>query len=234
MDLIVEGIREALNLLIHWDRQVFDAALRSIWISALAVALASMIGLPIGTILGRRSFFGSRIIVILSRAAMALPTVFVGLVCYSVFSRRGPLGSADLLYSPWAIVAGEFVLALPIVISICQGAIKSLDSRVGETAFTLGAGPLRRWQTYLSEARVGVTLAILTAFSRCVTELGIAMMVGGNIKERTRTLATATALETGKGEFGRGLAMGMILLTLAVGITFLIAALSRENETRES
>ena len=105
---------------------------------------------------------------------------------------------------------------------------------MGETAFTLGAGPLRRWQTYLSEARVGVTLAILTAFSRCVTELGIAMMVGGNIKERTRTLATATALETGKGEFGRGLAMGMILLTLAVGITFLIAALSRENETRES
>jgi tungstate transport system permease protein len=102
-----------------------------------------------------------------------------------------------------------------------------------ETARTLGAGRLARWRTYLSEARVGVVLAVLTAFARCVTELGIAMMVGGNIKGHTRTLATATALETGKGEFGRGLAMGITLLVLALLVTGAIGLLTRESPGRK-
>jgi len=139
-----------------------------------------------------------------------------------------------LLYTPWAIVCGEFLLALPLVVSITHGSVKSLDPIVAETAWTLGAGPLRRWKTYMSEARVGVTLAVLTAFSRCVTELGIAMMVGGNIKARTRTLATATAMETGRGEFGRGLAMGLILVTIALGVTVLIVHLSGEQQRESS
>ena len=92
---------------------------------------------------------------------------------------------------------------------------------------------MQRWRTYLSEARVGIVLAILTAFGRCVTELGIAMMVGGNIRERTRTLATATALETGKGEFARGIAMGVLLLAVALGVTILIVSISREDEEKE-
>ena len=161
---------------------------------------------------------------------MAFPTGFVGLVCFALFSRRGPLGPLELLYTPWVIVWGEFLLALPMIVSITHGAIKSLDPRVSETAWTLGANRFRRWGTYVSEARVGVVLAVLTAFSRCVTELGIAMMVGGNIKDRTRTLATATALETGKGEFGRGMAMSLILLTIAMGVTFFIVLLSREED----
>jgi tungstate transport system permease protein len=160
---------------------------------------------------------------------MAVPTVFVGIVCYALFSRRGPLGPIELLYTPWAIMVGELLLALPIVLCITHGAVQALDPRVGETALTLGAGPLRRWRTYISEARVGVMLGVLTAFARCVTELGIAMIVGGNIKERTRTLATATALETGKGEFARGLAMGVLLLVIALTVTILIAAITREQ-----
>lgn len=103
------------------------------------------------------------------------PTVFIGIVCYALFSRRGPLGPSELLYTPWAIVCGEFLLALPLVVSITHGAVQALDPRIGRTVWTLGAGQLRRCQTYLSEARVGVTLAILTAFSRCDTELEIAM-----------------------------------------------------------
>jgi len=152
------------------------------------------------------------------------------MICYAMFSRRGPLGPFEMLYSPWGIVIGELLLAVPIIVGISHGAIKSLDPRVGETAWTLGAGPLRRGLTYISEARVSVMLAVLTAFGRCVTELGIAMMVGGNIKERTRTLATATALETSKGEFARGMAMGTILLVIALAATCLIAWLSRENK----
>jgi len=167
---------------------------------------------------------------LLFRAGMALPRVFIGSVCYAMFSRRGPLGPMELLYTPWAIVCGEFVLALPLIVSLSHAAIRELDPRVGETAWTLGAGLLGRCKTYLSEARLGIVLAILTAFARCVTELGIAMMVGGNIKNRTRTLATATALETGKGEFGRGMAMGFILLAIAVGVTWIIAYVGRDNQ----
>jgi tungstate transport system permease protein len=229
MDLIQEGFRDAFQLLVHCDTSVLDAAQRSVLISLLAVGLAAVVGLPIATLLAGRSFPGRSLGVLAFRAGMAFPTVFIGIVCYALFSRRGPLGPFEILYTPWAIVCGEFLLALPLIVSISHGALNSLDPRVHETAWTLGAGLLRRWHTYLSEARVGVMLALLTAFARCVTELGIAMMVGGNIKDRTRTLATATALETGKGEFGRGLAMSLILLAIAVGITAIIVYLSRER-----
>ena len=230
MDLIWHGGREALDLLVRLDPQVLDAAARSLWISVLAVGLAALVGVPLGTMLARLSFPGRGLVVLLFRAGMAFPTVFIGMVCYALFSRRGPLGPLELLYTPWAIVVGEFLLALPLVVSISQGAVRSLDPRVGETACTLGAGLLMRWRTYVSEARVGITLAVLTGFSRCVTELGIAMMVGGNIRDRTRTLATATALETAKGEFARGMAMGFILLAIATGVTLLIVYLGRAEQ----
>ena len=231
MDLLWDGLAEALGLVAARDPMVLAAAWRSLWISSLAVFLATVVGLPAGTLLARTAVPGKRLLILVSRASMAVPTVFVGLVCYAVFSRRGPLGPIELLYTPYVIIVGELFLALPIILSITHGAVSSLDPRVAETAFTLGAGPLRRWRTYVSEARVGITLAVLTAFARCVTELGIAMIVGGNIKDRTRTLATATALETGKGEFGRGIAMGLILLVLALGVTTVIALLNRDERT---
>ena len=230
MELLRSGLIEAFRLVYSLDPLVMGAALRTLGISLLAVSLAALVGLPAGTLLARRRFAGRRVVVTMFRAGMAFPTVFVGMVCYALFSRQGPLGPMDLLYTPWGIVVGEFLLALPIIVSITHGAISSLDERAGETALTLGAGPLRRWKTYLLEARIGVSLAILTAFARCVTELGIAMMVGGNIKARTRTLATATALETGKGEFGRGMALGIILLAMALMVMVLIAFLSREEK----
>lgn len=229
MDLIWEGLQQAAKLVWTGDPLILGAACRTVWISTLAVTLAMVLGVPLGVWLARVQFAGNQLIVLLFRAGMALPTVFVGMICYSVFSRRGVLGPLELLYSPWGIVSGEFLLAVPIIVGITHGAVKSLDPRVGETAWTLGVSPLRRGMTYVSEARVGVTLAVLTAFARCVTELGIAMIVGGNIKDRTRTLATATALETGKGEFARGMAMGTILLVVALIATCLIGWLSREN-----
>ena len=229
MELILDGLQESIRLILQWDPVVVDAAFRSLWISLFAVAVAAVIGLPLGTLLARVSFPGHGLLVLAFRGGMAFPTVFIGIVCYALLARRGPLGPLDLLYTPWAIIFGEFLLALPLIVSLTFGAVKSLDPRVGETAWTLGAGPIRRWRTYISEARVGVALAILTAFSRCVTELGIAMMVGGNIKERTRTLATATALETGKGEFGRGLAMGALLLLIAMIVSLAVYFLNRED-----
>ncbi|MEM8945184.1 MAG: ABC transporter permease [Planctomycetota bacterium] len=230
MHLIWQGIQQAAQLVVGGDPLVFRAALRTVWISCTAVLLATLLGVPIGVWLARRQFLGNRAMVLLFRAGIAMPTVFVGMICYALFSRRGVLGPLELLYSPWGIVCGELLLAVPIVVGITHGAVSSLDRRVGETAWTLGVGGWRRGLTYVSEARVGVMLAIVTAFARCVSELGIAMIVGGNIKDQTRTLATATALETGKGDFARGMAMGTILLGVALIATCLIGWLSREKQ----
>jgi len=231
MDFLVEGLREAVRLVASGDEQVLDATGRTLAISLSAVLLAVLLGLPIAACLARRTFVGHRLLLILFRSLLGVPTVFLGLICFGMFSRRGPLGPLDLLYTPSAIVFGETLLALPIVVALAHGALASLDPRIPETARTLGAGPLRRLLTYLSEARTGLILAVLTAFARCSTELGIAMMVGGNLKDRTRTLATATALETSKGEFAVGLAMGGLLLLLATGMTLLVAVLGKEKRS---
>ena len=230
--MLTEGLTEALRLIARFDPLVMGAAWRSLWISTLAVLLGAVVGVGIGSVLARCRFVGRSILVLLFRAGMAVPTVLIGLTCFALFSRQGPLGSMELLYTPWAIVLGEFLLAVPIVVSWTHGAVSNLDPRVAETAKTLGAGSLRRWRTYLSETRMAITLAILTAFARCFTELGIAMMVGGNIQFRTRTLATATALETARGEFARGVAMSLLLLMMAMVLTVAIAWLMRTEDER--
>ncbi len=232
MKILIDGMAEAFQLVVSGDPLVLDAAWRSIWVTSTAIALATVAGLPIGIFLARTRFFLHRVVVTTLRACMALPTVFVGVVCFAMFSRQGILGPMELLYTPWAIVIGEFVLALPIIISLTYGAVQSLDPRVGETIQTLGARAWLRILTYIREARIGISLAILTAFARCVTELGIAMMVGGNIKSQTRTLATATAMETGKGEFARGLAMGLILLAIAIVVMSVMTWVNRQRESR--
>lgn len=232
MQMLIDGLTEALRLIAGFDPLVMGAAWRSLWISTLAVLLGTVVGVAIGSGLARCRFFGRSLLVLLFRAGMAVPTVLIGLTCFALFSRRGPLGGMELLYTPWAIVVGQFLLALPIVVSWTHGAVSNLDTRVAETAQTLGAGWLRRWRTYLSETRMAITLAVLTAFARCFTELGIAMMVGGNIQYRTRTLATATALETARGEFARGVAMSLLLLLMAMILTVAIAWLMRTEDER--
>ena len=227
MQLFWDGVTGAIGLILARDPLVGDAAWRSLWISLVSVGLAGALGVPAGSLLSHARFPGRSAIVLLSRVGMSIPTVLIGLLCYGLLSRRGPLGGLELLYTPAAIVIGEFCLALPIIVTWTHGAIRSLDSRVMETARTLGAGPIRRWRTCLAEARLEIALALLTAFSRCFTELGIAIMVGGNIAFRTRTLTTATALETARGEFERGVAMSLILLVIAVAVTLSIAWFGR-------
>ncbi len=229
MQLLWDGVTGAVQRLVHGDPLILSAAWRSLWISVMAVCLAAISGMPIGSLLAQKRFIGRSAMLILIRAGMSVPTVLIGLLCYAMLSRRGPLGGLDLLYTPWGIIAGEILLAWPIIVTWTHGAISSLDPRAAETAITLGAGPVRRWRTCLSEARLAIALALLTAFARCFTELGIAMMVGGNIKYRTRTLTTATALETARGEFDRGVAMSLILLFIAVIVTLLIAWLGRQE-----
>ncbi len=228
--MIREGLSDAISLLRAADSAVLDAAIRSVWVSAVAVGLASLIGISGGLLLARKAIPGRRLIVLLARVGMSVPTVLIGLVCFAMLSRRGPLGSLELLYTNSAIIAGEFCLAFPIIVTLAHAAISRMDARIPETALTLGAGPLRRGLTYLNETRLAIVLSVLTAFSRCFTELGIAMMVGGNLPGRTRTLTTATALETSRGEFARGIAMCLILLLIALLITATTAWLNRNAE----
>lgn len=232
--MILEGFREALRLLAARDASVVDAAIRSLLVSALAVTFASLAGISLGGLLARKPVPGRSAYILLLRLGMSVPTVLIGLLCYGMFSRRGLMGELGLLYTPWAIAIGEFFLALPIIATLSHGAMAQLDSRIPETAFTLGAGVGQRAATYLRETRLPIALAILTAFSRCFTELGIAMMVGGNLAGRTRTLTTATALETARGEFARGVAMSLILLTIAMLVTLAVAWLGRKGEVRSS
>ena len=230
MKMILDGISEAFDLLMSGDSLVFDAAWRSIWVSSTAVILATVIGISLGTFLAQHPFPGRSLVVTLFRGAMGVPTVLIGLIGYALLARQGPLGILELLYTSWGIVLGEVLLAVPIIVRLTHGGIKNLDPRISETAFMLGAGRLQRWRTYLSEARLPITLAILTAFARCFTELGIAMMVGGNLKFKTRTLSTSTTLETARGEFSRAVAMSLILLLIAILITLVIAWAGREEK----
>lgn len=232
--MIRDGFRDALQLLLQLDTSVIDAAICSLWVSILAVTAASVVGVGIGLLLARKHFIGQPLLVAIFRVGMSVPTVLIGLLCFGMLSRRGALSEFDLLYTTWAIVIGEFFLALPIVTTWTHGAIVKLDPRVAETAITLGAGRLQRTLSYLNEARLAIMLAVLTAFSRCFTELGIAMMVGGNIRGRTRTLTTETALLTAKGEFSHAMAMGLILLLIAMLVTFAISLISQADEGSES
>ncbi len=232
MQLFWDGMTGAVKMLVEGDPLVLAAAWRSLWISSLAVACASCLGIPIGAILSRCRFLGRGVLVVFFRSAMSLPTVLIGLLCFATFSRQGPLGALELLYSPWVIVIGEICLALPIIVTWTYGSITDLDPRVEDTATTLGAGWWLRLRTSLSEVRMAIALAVLTAFSRCIAELGVAMMVGGNIKHHTRTLTTATALETARGEFDRGVAMSLVLLALSMLVTIPIARLARQHKER--
>ena len=231
MEMILNGITEAIQLLVSGDSLVLDATWRSIWVSTTAVVIATLLGISIGTFLARYRFPGRGLVIAVFRGMMGVPTVLIGLVGYALLARQGPLGAWGLLYTPWGIVLGEVLLAVPIITSLTHGGIKNLDPRIPETALLLGAGPLQRWKTYLSEARLPITLAILTAFARCFTELGIAIIIGGNLKFKTRTLSTSTTLETARGEFSRAVAMSLILLAIAICITLIIALVSREEES---
>ena len=195
---------------------VVSATGLSLGLSAAAVAIASLGGIPLAAALGLARSRRRDLAMLGARVAMSFPTVVVGLLVYGLFSRTGPLGRLGLLYTPQAIVVGEVVLALPLVVALGASAIGALDPRFRDTARSLGLGRARTMRLAVSEARDGIAAAILVAFARCVTELGVALLVGGNLRGRTRTLTTAIALETSRGDFAQGIRLGVVLILLAL------------------
>jgi tungstate transport system permease protein len=231
VDFFLEGLVEACRLVFRADPEILHAVWVTVVCTTTAVTLAAAVAFPYGAWLGIRCRDGRGLQVFMMRVGMFTPTVVVGLLVYGLLSRQGILGGLDMLYTKSAIILGEALLAFPLIVALTHGATSTLDRRVPETARTLGAGRLRVLHTVLGEVRVGLVAAYLAAFARCLSELGVVLLVGGNFKMETRTLASTITLEVRKGEFGKGLAAGIILLILAVSTAMLAHRLSRESRT---
>lgn len=229
MSFLVEGLRTAFSLIFSLDREVFQIVLFSLRVSSSAIILAALLGIPLGFLIAVKNFWGKNFVLVLVNNALALPTVVVGLLVYSFISRVGPLGYFGLLYTPTAVIIGQFLLATPIVIALTHSAIQGIDTKVRSTALTLGATEIQAAWAVITEARFAVMSAVIAGFGRIIAEVGAAMMLGGNIKGSTRTMTTAISLETSKGEFGFGIALGIILLLISLSINALLSFLQSKK-----
>ena len=224
---MTDSLRAAFALILALDTEVMGAVWTSLYTSTLGILLAALVGIPLGTLIGVGRFTGRRAVLTLLNTLMALPTVVVGLVIYGFLSRQGPLGPLGLLFTPMAMIIGQTVLAAPIVANYTVAAVAGADPRIMNTALTLGAGHLRAAWQLLQEVRFGVMAAVVAGFGRVIAEVGVAMMLGGNIRGYTRTMTTAIALETSKGEFAFGLALGLVLMTVALVVNLFLNLLQQ-------
>lgn len=215
MDFFLQAFGSAFELIISLDAEVYLVVWTSVYISLLATLCASVVGIPLGLLVGLQRFRGKDFLLRSLNTLMALPTVVVGLVLYGVFSRRGPAGDMGLLFTPAAMVIGQCILIIPIVWNLSIMAVQGADPRLAFTCRTLGTTAWQQAWIYLREVRFGLLAAIVLGFGRAIGEVGVAMMLGGNIEGFTRTMTTAIALETSKGEFEFALALGIVLLAVA-------------------
>lgn len=228
MDLLVASLGTALRLIGSPAPDLVDAVRASLAVSAGATVFAALFGVPLGLFVGTVDFPLKRAAVTFLNSFMAVPTVVVGLFVYGIISRQGPLGALGLLFTPTAIVIGGTLLASPIVANYAMAAARGADARIVPTALTLGAGPLRAAAALIAEIRFGVLAAVIAGFGRVVSEVGVAMMLGGNIRGYTRTMTTAIALETSKGELAFGMALGIVLMAVALGVNVALGVLQRK------
>ena len=223
MDYIWQGVRDSLHIIAGLERDFLATVLVSLKVSFLSTALATVLGVPFGMWLAEKRFPGSRAIITVLNTLMSLPTVVVGLMVYSFLSRRGPMGELGLLYTPTAMVIGQFILAFPIIAGLSVSSVAGLDKRIRVTARSLGADTVQSFFIFLREARYGILAAVMAGFGRVFAEVGVSMMLGGNIRGYTRNITTAMALETSKGEFAFGIALGLVLLTVALVVNILFS-----------
>ncbi|MBW2108559.1 MAG: ABC transporter permease [Deltaproteobacteria bacterium] len=227
MDYILEAVMQAFRLLSSGDAETFSAVWATICVSTMSVVLTLLVGVPLGFFLGYADFPGKRPVRTLVDTLLSIPTVLIGLLVYALLTRRGPLGGLGLLFTLPGIAIGQTILGLPIVVAMTATGVEALDKRLNPTLLTLGAGPRQILMTTLWETRFSLGLAAMAAYGRIVSEVGISMMVGGNIKWHTRTITTAIALETGKGEFALGIALGLILMLLAFAVNLATVGLRK-------
>jgi len=212
---IWQGFIKAIELIISLDPEVVEIAARSLQISLTSALLASLICIPIGSLIHFHHFPGKRILINVIQTFFSVPTVVIGLFVFVLFSRAGPIGGVNIMFTPTIMVIGQMILVTPILLGLTISALSGVDKAIRDTALSLGASDFQAIVVILREARYAVVAAVIMGFGRAISEVGIAIMIGGNIKGFTRVITTAIALETQKGELELAIALGIILLSLA-------------------
>jgi len=222
IEAFFEAFAQALNLVISGDQEVLSIAFRSLFVSGSAAVLSCVWSLPIAVFVGLSSFPGKKMVRGFFNSMIGIPTVALGLILFLIFSASGPLGVFNLLYSPLAIIIGQAILITPILVSFSVSALESTDIGIRDLARTLEASRFQTNIAVMRESFWGVNLAIIASFNRAFAELGIALMLGGNIRHVTRVLTTSIALETAKGDIAFSLALAIILITVVLSITLFL------------
>ena len=227
MDFLLDGFVQAFSLLIKGDPETYSAMFATVMVSSYSIVCSLLVGVPLGFCLGYYDFKGKKPIRTMVDTLMALPTVFIGLLVYAFLTNRGPLGHYSLLFTLPGIAIGQMILALPIVIGLTATAVESMDIKLRIAIMSLGANRRQLFLSTLWESRHAILAGGIAAYGRVMTEVGISMMVGGNIKWHTRTITTAIALETNKGQFAMGVALGLVLLIIAFVVNATVSLLRR-------
>ena len=216
MTEIWDGLTKAIELIISFDPEVMEIAGRTLRISGTSCLLSSLISLPLGSLIHFHQFRGKRALINIIQTLFSVPTVIIGLFVFVLFSRAGPLGELGILFTPTAMVIGQMILVTPLLLGLTISALSGVSREIVDTATSLGASGFQTVLLVLREARYAVLAAVIMGFGRAISEVGCALMLGGNIKGSTRVLTTATYLETSKGELELAIALGIILLFLAL------------------
>jgi tungstate transport system permease protein len=229
VDLVLDGLRQAVALLVSGDREVWSILGLSLAVSGTATAVSLLLGIPLGAFLALARFPGRRILVSAVNAGMGLPPVVVGLFVSILLWRSGPLGDLEILYTPVAIVIAQAVIAAPIVVGITLAAIQNVPPLFRLQLLALGASRPQMVWVVMREARLPMLAAVMAGFGGVISEVGASVMVGGNIKGQTRTLTTAMVLETGKGNFEVAIALAVLLLVLVFAVSYALTAIQQRR-----
>ncbi len=227
MTEIWHGLTKAIELIVSLDPEVMEIAGRSLIISLTSALLASLICIPLASLIHFRRFPGKRVVISLIQTFFSIPTVAIGLFVFVLFSRAGPLGGLNLLFTPTVMVLGQMILITPILLGLTISAVSGVDKAILDTARSLGASGFQTAIVILREARFAVIAAVIMGFGRAISEVGIALMVGGNIKGFTRVITTAIALKTSKGDLELAIALGIILVFVALVINIFLNRLQQ-------
>ena len=222
MTFFPDSFESALRLILTLDRELLDVIIVSLNVSISSTLIAGLIGIPLGMFVSLKEFAAKRLVITCLNTLLALPTVVIGLMVYTFISRKGLLGSLDLLYTQKAIIIGQIILITPILTTYTISAVSRIDDRYRKTSLTLGASGLQTALVIMREARFSLVAAVIIAFGRVIAEVGISMMLGGNAKGFTRTMTTAMALEYDKGEFVLSIALGLILLLISFSVNIIL------------
>jgi len=231
MNEILQGLAQAARLLAGLNADLIEITWLSLRVSVTATLVAALIALPLGAWLAVSRFRARRVVIAMLNALMGLPPVVVGLVVYVIFSRSGPLGVLGLLFTPTVMVIAQVIIVAPIIASIAHQTIRDLWADYHDLLISLNASRAQRIRALLWDGRRALITAMLAGFGRAIGEVGAIMVVGGNIDHATRALTTAIALETGKGDFGMALALGFVLIALAVAVNLAVHLMSRTERS---